>query len=89
MTPFREHAISLPGHKPFFCAQAQLAWEADQADKHEHHDGGVCVMAGASEAHVTVASNVFLALRNHLRGSPCKVLIPNMKLREEEDNIFF
>ena len=26
-------------------------------------------MAGASDAHVTVAGNVYMALRNHLRGS--------------------
>ena len=46
-------------------------------------------MAGASETHVTVAGNVFMASRNHLRGSPCSVFISDMKLRVEEDNAFF
>ena len=46
-------------------------------------------MAGASDAHVTVAGNVYMALRNHLRGSPCSVFISDMKLRVEEDNAFF
>ena len=32
-------------------------------------------MAGASDAHVTLAGNVFMALRNHLRGGPCSVFI--------------
>lgn len=81
--------MSLPAQKPFFDAQAYLAWEAEQSDKHEYHDGEVFAMAGASEAHVTVALNVAMALRNHLRGSPCSVFISDMKLRVEEDNAFF
>ncbi len=73
----------------FFDAQAYLAWEAEQSTKHEYHDGEVFVIAGASEAHVTVALNVAMALRNHLRGSPCSVFVSDMKLRVEEDNAFF
>ncbi len=70
-------------------APAYLAWEAEQSTKHEYHDGEVFAMAGASDAHVTVAGNVYMALRNHLRGSPCSVFISDMKLRVEEDNAFF
>lgn len=81
--------MSLPAPQPFFDAQAYLAWEAEQSTKHEYHDGEVFAMAGASDAHVTVAGNVYMALRNHLRGSPCSVFISAMKLRVEEDNAFF
>ena len=81
--------MSLPAPQPFFDAQAYLAWEAEQSTKHEYHDGVVFAMAGASDAHVTVAGNVYMALRNHLRGSPCSVFISDMKLRVEEDNAFF
>lgn len=81
--------MSLPAPQPFFDAQAYLAWEAEQNTKHEYHDGEVFAMAGASDAHVTVAGNVYMALRNHLRGSPCSVFISDMKLRVEEDNAFF
>ena len=80
--------MSLPAPQPFFDAQAYLAWEAEQSTKHEYHDGEVFAMAGASDAHVTVAGNVYMALRNHLRGSPCSVFISDMKLRVEEDNAF-
>ena len=68
--------MSLPAPQPFFDAQAYLAWEAEQSTKHEYHDGEVFAMAGASDAHVTVAGNVYMALRNHLRGSPCSVARP-------------
>ena len=81
--------MSLPAPQPCFDAQAYLAWEAEQSTKHEYHDGEVFAMAGASDAHVTVAGNVYMALRNHLRGSPCSVFISDMKLRVEEDNAFF
>lgn len=81
--------MSLPAPLPFFDAQAYLAWEAEQSTKHEYHDGEVFAMAGASDAHVTVALNIAMALRNHLRGSPCSVFISDMKLRVEEDNAFF
>ena len=81
--------MSLPAPQPFFDVQAYLAWEAEQSTKHEYHDGEVFAMAGASDAHVTVAGNVYMALRNHLRGSPCSVFISDMKLRVEEDNAFF
>jgi Uma2 family endonuclease len=81
--------MSLPAPQPFFDAQAYLAWEAEQSTKHEYHDGEVFAMAGASDAHVTVALNIAMALRNHLRGSPCSVFISDMKLRVEEDNAFF
>ena len=46
-------------------------------------------MARASEAHVTLAGNLFMALRNHLRGGPCSVFISVMKLQVEADNAFF
>ena len=81
--------MSLPAPQPFFDAQAYLAWEAEQSTKHEYHDGDVFAIAGASDAHVTVALNIAMALRNHLRGSPCSVFISDMKLRVEEDNAFF
>lgn len=81
--------MSLPAQQPVFDAQSYLAWEAEQSTKHEYHDGEVFAMAGASDAHVTVAGNVYMALRNHLRGSPCSVFISDMKLRVEEDNAFF
>lgn len=81
--------MSLPAPQPVFDAQTYLAWEAEQSTKHEYHDGEVFAMAGASDAHVTVAGNVYMALRNHLRGSPCSVFISDMKLRVEEDNAFF
>ena len=81
--------MTVAAPRPRFDAPAFLAWEAEQPEKHEYLDGEVFAMAGASESHVTLAGNLFMALRNHLRGGPCSVFISDMKLQVEADNAFF
>ena len=46
-------------------------------------------MAGALDAHITIAGNLFALLRNHVRGSGCRVYISDMKARIESLNRFF
>ena len=46
-------------------------------------------MAGALDPHVTVAGNLFALLRNHVRGSGCRVYISDMKARIESLNRFY
>lgn len=57
--------------------------------KHEYRDGEVYAMAGASDTHVTIAGNLFVLLRNHLRGKGCRVYISDMKARIEDRNIYY
>ena len=66
-----------------------LAWEQRQDAKHEYWAGEVYAMVGARDAHVTVTGNVFALLRAHLRGTPCRTFISDMKLRVEAANAFF
>lgn len=72
-----------------FTAADFLAWEATQPVRHEFIGGEVFAMAGAGEAHVTVAGNLYIALRQHLAGSPCRTFIADMKLRVEAADAFF
>lgn len=81
--------MPLAAPSPRFDAAAYLDWEARQTEKHEYLDGEVFAMAGASRAHATVAGNIFMALRNHLRGGPCSVFIADMKLHVQADNAFY
>ena len=81
--------MTVAAPRPRFDAPAFLAWEAEQLEKHEYLDGEVFAMADASESHVTLALNLAMALRNHLRGGPCSVFISDMKLQVEADNAFF
>ena len=57
-----------------------LAGEQDSTVKHEYVVGEVFAMAGANEAHVTIAGNLFALLRSQVRGGPCRVYISDMKL---------
>ncbi|MEM1171081.1 MAG: Uma2 family endonuclease [Cyanobacteria bacterium P01_H01_bin.35] len=57
--------------------------------KHEYIDGQVYAMAGASDAHVTIAGNLFALLRNYLRGSGCRVYMSDMKAHIETANTFY
>lgn len=82
--------IPAPAH--FFSAEEYLAWEEQQPTKHEYFDGlvyEVYAMTGARDAHVTVAGNVFALCKSHLRGTPCRTYISDMKLRVEAVNAFF
>ena len=66
--------------KPAFTAADYLAWEPAQLDRHEYLDGEVFAMAGAEDRHVTVAGNLYIALRQHLSGSPCRTYMSDMRL---------
>jgi Uma2 family endonuclease len=57
-----------------------LAWEARQETKHEFVQGEVFAMAGAGKAHVAVTLNTAFALRQHLRGTPCRVFASDTRL---------
>ena len=72
-----------------FSAEDYLAWEASQGNKHEFVGGETFAMAGASDAHVTVAGNLFIALRAHLRGTPCRTYIADMKLHVSAADAYF
>jgi len=52
---------------------AYLAWENEQPEKNELFQGEVFAMVGARRVHGIVAGNVFAALKERLKGSPCQV----------------
>lgn len=81
--------MSMPAKKLRFDAEAYLAWEAEQPYKNEYLAGEVFAMSGASDAHVTITGNLFAALRTHLRSTPCRVFMLDMKLRLEASNAYF
>lgn len=66
-----------------------LAWDATQTVKHEFVQGEVFAMAGAGERHVIATGNLLTALRMHLRGTPCRALSNDMKLRVDAADCFF
>ncbi len=75
--------------KPHLTPKAYLQFEEKSPVKHEYIDGQVYAMAGASDAHVTIALNLAAMLRSQVRGSGCRVYISDMKVRLEKKNRFF
>jgi len=53
--------------------------------KHELVGGEVYAMVGASEAHNLISGAFYMALRRHLRGTPCRVFMTDMNLRIGND----
>jgi Uma2 family endonuclease len=75
------HPNMIANRQPaYITVEEYLAAEASSEIKHEYQDGYVYAMAGASDAHVTIAGNLFVIVRNHLRGSGCRVYMSDMRV---------
>ena len=70
-------------------AEEFLAWDAHETLRHEFVRGEVFAMAGAEERHITTTGNLYMLLRAHVRGSPCRVFMLDMKLRVAEADSYF
>ena len=74
---------------PHYSVAEYLAFERDGEARHEYFKGEIVAMTGASAAHNVIAGNLFAALHGHLRNSPCRVFMSDMKLRVEAADCFF
>jgi len=81
--------MGLPAELSRMTAADFLAWDALQTVRFEFVGGELFAMADAGEGHVTVAGNVYLQLRQHLAGTPCRTFITDMKLRVEAADAFY
>ncbi|MBD2253738.1 Uma2 family endonuclease [Nostoc parmelioides] len=73
----------------YLTPEEYLQLEETSPIKHEYINGYAYAMAGATDAHVTVALNLATILRNHVRGSGCRVYIADMKARIESLNRYY
>ncbi|OAI11080.1 hypothetical protein A1507_20930 [Methylomonas koyamae] len=72
-----------------FSAEDYLTWEETQAEKHEFVAGEVFAMTGARQDHVVVSLNIASALKQRLRGTPCRAYMADLKLKVEAADAFF
>lgn len=63
-----------------------LKFEQDSEIRHEYVAGQIYAMAGASEAHNLIVTNLIAILRPHLRGSSCRVFVSDMKVKVKTQN---
>ncbi|MBP0018863.1 MAG: Uma2 family endonuclease [Cyanobacteria bacterium SBLK] len=66
-----------------------LELEEESETKHEYIDGEVYAMAGTTDAHNTIAGNLFVLIRDRLRGTDCRVYFADIKVRIEQRNRFY
>jgi Uma2 family endonuclease len=71
--------MSQPLPKPW-TVEDFLAWERRQPERYEFVGGVIRMMVGGSNAHTIIKGNVFAALRDHLRGGPCRALAEGAKV---------
>jgi Uma2 family endonuclease len=57
-----------------------LAWEREQPERYEYSARVITMMTGGSLDHSTIASNLWTALRNQLRDSPCRAFRGDTKI---------
>ena len=82
--------MALPHPAPRFDRQDYFAWEPEQPVKHEYVAGEVFAQAGARQNHVVVALNIAGAMRQRLRGTPCRAYISDMQLEvAQADAVFY
>ncbi len=76
---------------PFLSIEDYLSGELHSEIRHEYVGGVTYVMAGTSDDHNVISLNLAAALRNHLRGRPCKVYIADVKVRLRilEEDVFY
>lgn len=78
--------MALPKPEFKFDFESYLAWEGEQTEKHEYHQGEIFAMVGARLPHQTLSGNVYAALKSGLRGTPCRTYLDGTKLRIEADD---
>ncbi|BAZ41275.1 hypothetical protein NIES4101_72370 [Calothrix sp. NIES-4101] len=75
----------------FLTIEEYLKFELESDIRHEYVDGEIFAMAGASEEHNLIAINIIALLRPHLRGTPCRAFVSDMKvkIKVQKADIFY
>jgi len=64
----------------FVGVEDYLAAEETSEVRHEYLGGLVYAMAGETIAHNQIVGNLYLALRNHLKGKSCRVFVSDIRV---------
>jgi Uma2 family endonuclease len=66
---------------PTLTPEEYFAWEEQQLCRHEYLDGHIYTMSGGTINHSDIALNFCVLLKTHLRGSGCKTLNSNSRVK--------
>lgn len=65
-----------------------LAFELTAETKHEYYQGEILAMVGASYKHNQITANLLVALRQRLRGGPCRPLVNDLRVRVSDAGLY-
>ena len=68
-----------------YTAEEYLALERESEQRHEYLDGQILAMAGESEEHGIICTNLSGQLYSQLRGRPCQAFSKDMKVLSGSD----
>lgn len=66
-----------------------LAFENASPERHEYVNGEIFAMSGASLRHGAITLNLAAAFKHHLKGTPCRAFVNDIKLRVVRDQAFY
>ncbi|HEX8566668.1 MAG TPA: Uma2 family endonuclease [Pyrinomonadaceae bacterium] len=73
--------MGLPQPKAYYTIGDYLEIERSSDERYEFLDGEIYLMAGESDAHGDICSNLIISLGNQLRETPCRVRSKDTKIR--------
>lgn len=82
----KEPAIAYSKQK--ISIEAYLEMENASLEKHEYYQGEVFAMSGAKVPHIIIRDNVLTALKQKLKGKPCKPLGSDLRIHIEANTLF-
>jgi Uma2 family endonuclease len=80
--------VSTVPKKKRYTPQEYLDRERRSEFKHEYHAGEVFAMAGATEPHVLITTNVVFHLSAQLRQRPCRVYSGDMRVKVSATGLY-
>jgi Uma2 family endonuclease len=73
----------------YITPQEYLAWERDQEETHEYHNGVIVAMSGGTRTHAVIIGNLIHRIAAQLDKRPCVTLGGNLRVHIEECNRYF
>jgi Uma2 family endonuclease len=73
--------MGLPVARKFYTIREYLESEATARFRSEYHDGEILAMAGGTFRHSAIVMNTGSALLTRLRGTPCRPMDSNLRVR--------
>lgn len=74
--------------KKHFSIEEYLEYESASVEKHEYYQGEIFAMSGPKVIHNIIAGNVFGALKQRLKGKPCRPFNSDQRVFIPENTLF-